>query len=264
LRRENNGHAPSFCAAKKPSDDPNCRNRLSSHLRLEYAVTPQCGSAACDFSNRRATDGGTVIKQQAKHIARKLSPGWEEAIVSNDHRGLGEASAAIFQLVFSLTFPLLLITLCGVSFMLTAFGAPEFSLWARLAGGALGYAGSSIWAALGLIVFCLAALPLAWVAYREQQISVSTIIKAWVIAAMLLVGMFWLRTAWRYDDTGSQRLVYGLILLGGWGAVIEATLGTLRLMEHVRANRPQPAQPPAQEPHGSRDRRKSGSDPETI
>jgi hypothetical protein len=185
--------------------------------------------------------------------------------VSDDRRDLGEAFGALLQLVFSLTFPLLLITLCGVSFVLASvFDAPEFSLWAGLATVAFDYAKTNIWVAVGLAVFCLAALPLAWVAFREQQLRTSTTILAWVVAVIAFGFMFWLRTAWPSGQNGWQLIVYGIILFAGWSAAIEAVLGTLGIMAHVRRNRPVPVKPPRQEPHGKRERRKPGNDPETI
>lgn len=186
--------------------------------------------------------------------------------MSNDgRREVAEGLGALLQLVFSLTFPLLLITLCGVSFVLAfAFGMPEFSLWAGLAMALFEIAKTNIWVAIGLVVFALAALPLAWVAFREQQLRGSTTILSWVIATMLIGGMFWLRTAWPFEDSGWQIIVYEIILLAAWGTVIEAALGTVGIVAHVRRNRSVPAQPPRQEPHGARDRRSRSKDPETI
>ncbi len=180
-------------------------------------------------------------------------------------RPVGEFGAALVQLVFSLTFPLVLITLCCVSFLLSAaLHAPELSLWSNLAGAAFDYAGSNIWAGIGLAVFVLAALPLAWVAFREQQLQISSTLKSWVMTVVAFGGMFWLRTAWPDDDSGWQRLVYGFILLFGWVSLIEAALGTWGIRAHIRASRPVPAQRPQQEPHGGGDQRRRPDDPETI
>jgi len=178
---------------------------------------------------------------------------------------LGEALAALLLLVFSLTFPLVLTTLCGVSYVLwSALHAPELALWAVLAAAAIGYAKTNIWAAIGLIVFALAALPLAWVAYREQQVRASHTILAWLIAIMAISGMFWLRTAWPYDGSSWQSIVYAIIMFGGWTTLIEAGIATLGIVAHVRASRPVPAQPPRQQPHGARDRPGKSDEPDTI
>lgn len=177
----------------------------------------------------------------------------------------GGAFVALLQLIFSLTFPLLMITVCGASFLLTAvFHAPEFSLWARLGLAALAYAKTNNWAAIGLVIFALAALPLAWVAFREQQIRASSTILAGLIAIIAFGGMFWLRTAWPYDQSVWQAVVYAVIMLSGWSAVIETGLGVLGIVLHVRASRPVPARPPAHQPHGARDGRGRPDDSETI
>jgi hypothetical protein len=172
----------------------------------------------------------------------------------------------VLRIVFSLTFPLLLITLCGVSFVLhRAFGLPEFSLWESFATAVLEYARTEIWAIAALGLFGLAALPLAWVAYREQEVTLSAMIANWVFAAMLIGSMVWLRTAWPYEQDGGQVLVYGIAMFAAWSFVLTAALATLRIVVHARQNRPVPTQPPEQEPHGGAAApRQRAADPETI
>jgi hypothetical protein len=179
---------------------------------------------------------------------------------------LAEFVGAILQLVFHLSFPLIVVTLCGVSFVLAfALHAPEFGLWAGLAMVAIGYAKTNLWVALGIGAFVLISLPLAWVFFREQQIQLSRIILQWVIAALVTGGTFWLRSGWPYENSGWQIIVYGIILFAGWSALIEATLGTLAIVAHVRRNRPRPVKPPPQQPHGAaRVERRSRDEPETI
>ena len=179
---------------------------------------------------------------------------------------LGEAVAALLQIIFSLTFPLMLITLCGVSFALTfTLGTPEFALWAGLAVGAFNYAKANTWAAIALGLFVLAALPLAWVGFREREIRVSRAILEWVITGIAIAFILWLRTVWPYDDSGWQVLSYGILLFAAWNAVVESSLSTLVIVAHVRRNRPRPVAPPRQEPHGAaREERRSPNEPETI
>jgi hypothetical protein len=179
---------------------------------------------------------------------------------------LGEAFASLLQLVFSLTFPILLITLCAISFVLAAlFGMPEFGLWAYLAELAIGWATTNIWVAIGLGVFCLAAIPLTWVAFREQELKVSSTILAYVIAGLVIAFLFWLRTVWPVERMW-ELWAYGIIMLAGWSAVIEAALGTIGIITHVRRNRPKPVEPPRQQPHGAAraEPRSSRDEPETI
>jgi hypothetical protein len=180
--------------------------------------------------------------------------------------GVGEALAALLQIIFSLTFPLMIITLCGASFaLMTALHAPEFALWPGLATGAFQYAKDNTWAAIALGLFVLAALPLAWVGFREREIRVSKAILEWVITAIVFAFIFWLRTAWPYSGSGWQMLAYGLLLFVGWNGVVESLLSTLVIVGHVRRNRPRPVAPPRQEPHGApRDERHARNEPETI
>jgi hypothetical protein len=167
----------------------------------------------------------------------------------------GEALAALLQIIFSLTFPLLLISLCGVSFLLALYlPTPEFGLWGVLAIWAIGYAKANTWAEIGLVVFALAALPLAWVAFREREARLSKAILEWVITAIVLGFTYWLRTVWPYDGNGWQIWVYGILLFAGWNGVVESSLSTLKIVAFHRANRP-PRRPRWQQPHGARQRR---------
>jgi hypothetical protein len=179
---------------------------------------------------------------------------------------LGSALALIIYVVFSLTFPILFLTLCGASYVLAyLFHLPEFVLWAALASLAIAYAKTNIWVALGLGAFALAALPLAWVAFREQEVKASNTILMYVVSGIVIGFMFWLRTVWPYDGNGWQLIAYGIIMFMAWSAIVEAALGTIGIVAHVRRNRPQPVRPPPQQPHGApREERRSRSEPETI
>lgn len=180
---------------------------------------------------------------------------------------LAEFVGAIIQLVFHLLFPLIVVTLCGVSFLLAfVLNMPEFGLWAGLAMLGIASAKANLWVALGLAAFVLISLPLAWVFFREQPLQVSKLIQQWVIAAIVIGGTFWLRTAWPYEGSGWQFFIYGILLFAGWAAFTEAMLGTLGIVAHVRRNRPKPVKPPRQQPHGtpSEERRRPADEPETI
>ena len=162
-------------------------------------------------------------------------------------RSFGAALAVRLQTIFSLPFPLTVVTLCGVSYVVIyTFRVPEFEFefWARLPMRAFDYAAANTWAAIALSLFVLAALPLAWLAFRQREVRVSRAIREWVIAAIVLGVTFWLRTAWPYDDTGLRVLVYGVLLFAGWNSAIEATLSTLKIIATRRATRP-PTPPPA-------------------
>jgi hypothetical protein len=123
-----------------------------------------------------------------------------------------EALADLLKLIFSLSFPLAIITLCGASFLLTfELDMPELSLWTTLAALAIEYAEANIWVAVGLVIFGLATIPLTWVAFREQELRVSSTLLAYVMAAIILGAMFWLRTVWPYDGSSWQIIAYGII-----------------------------------------------------
>jgi len=190
--------------------------------------------------------------------------------MATGNEGLGEAVgsalALIIHVVFSLTFPILAITLCGVSYLLAfVFHLPEFSLWAYLANLAIDYAKTNVWVTVGMVVFALAALPLAWIAFREQEIKASNTILMYVLTAMVIGLTAWLRKVWPFDGNGWQVITYGILLFMAWSAAIEAALGTIGIFAHVRRNRSQPVKPPPQQPHGTpREERGPNGEPETI
>lgn len=178
---------------------------------------------------------------------------------------VGELLAEILKIVFSLAFPLSFLTLCGASFVLARYlHLTEFGLWAFVASLALEYAKTNGWIALGLGLFALASLPLAWLALREQELRASNTILSYVIAGLVFGFLFWLRTVWPYDDNGWQIIVYGLIMFGGWQAVFDAAIGTIGIGAHIRRNRPRSVRPPPQQPHGAQEERHPRNEPETI
>jgi hypothetical protein len=170
----------------------------------------------------------------------------------------------VFKIVFNLLFPFTALTLVGLSYVLTnLLHLREFGLWFAL--GILGFdsARQNIWLALTAGALALAAVPLVWVAYSEQQVVISMTIKRWLIAAGLAAATLWLDMSWPYDRSDEQLLAFGILMLVAWTALIQAMLPTLGIITHIRANRPPKSRPPEQAPHGGsvpRLRR----DPETI
>lgn len=179
---------------------------------------------------------------------------------------VGELIASLLQVVFSLTFPLMLITLCGVSYVLTmTLHTTEFGLWMALAARAIDYAKANGWAAVALAALVLVALPLAWVGIREREIRFSKAILEWAITALIFLFIFWFRTVWVHDTTGWRIIIFGILLFTAWNGVVESTMSTLVIVLHVRRNRPRPVTPPRQQPHGSpRAEHPSRDEPETI
>jgi hypothetical protein len=176
-----------------------------------------------------------------------------------------EVTGWTIRLVFHLLFPFTCITLFGLSYILTnLLHAREFALWLVLGNLALGAALQNVWVAIVAAGFVLAAFPLAWVAYREQAVAISDTIKRWLIAAATCGALVWLHAAWPYGRNGWQILVFGALLFFAWSAFIRATLPTLRIIGHVRANRPPKSKPPAQTPHGQGVTHGVRNEPETI
>ena len=170
--------------------------------------------------------------------------------MSNQDDGLAQMTAGVVQLVFSLLFPILLVTLCGVSYVLVfGFHLVQFGLWAYLAMQAVAYAKGNTWAALALTVFVIASVPLAKVAFREHATRTSGVIGGWVGAGIFSGGTIWLATAWPAEDSGMQMIVFAFLLLASWGCVCEAIMSSLKL---IAQNRPQPGPEivEAQKAHG--------------
>jgi hypothetical protein len=178
---------------------------------------------------------------------------------------IGEGLAALLQIIFSLTFPLVIFSLCAISMLLMiALNAPEFAFWPGIAVAAFVYAQAHTWAAVVFGIVALAALPLAWVAFKEREIRSSKAILEWVITILVLWFTFWLRTVWPYSGSGWQLLAYAFLLFIGWNGVIEASLSTLAIVAIRRANRPMRTEPPRHQPHGPGEPRPARGEPESI
>jgi hypothetical protein len=170
--------------------------------------------------------------------------------MSNQNDGLATATVSLFQIIFSLFFPLIVIGTCAASYVLTVqLHILQFGLWFGLLLEALAYAKDNHWAAVALIVFGLAALPLARIGFREHAARASHVVGGWVTAAIFSGGSFWMSTAWPFDYSGVQALVFGFALFASCSAIFEALLHTFKLREQ---NRPQPGPEvvTAQKAHG--------------
>lgn len=170
----------------------------------------------------------------------------------------GTALGQFLQIIFSPIFPLGLITLCGVSFLLSVtFGMPHFALFFLLALGAVEYARGHLWAMLTLIAIVLGALPLAWVAYKEHVTKVSAVIGHWVFGGLWGAGVLWLARVWSFTGSGFQLIIFALLLFTWWMDVCDMLLGTVKL---IALARPQPGREvvDAQKAHG--DARLAGED----
>lgn len=157
------------------------------------------------------------------------------AAIGNRMRSVGAALAARLQSLFSLPFPLTVVTLCGLSYVAwNTLYMPEFEFWAGLPARAFGYAREHSWAAIALGLFGLAALPLAWLSFRRRKARLMRAIREWVVAAVIIAFILGLRRVWPYDDSRSRVVVYGVLLFAAWNGVIEAGLSTLKIIASRR------------------------------
>lgn len=154
-------------------------------------------------------------------------------------RSFGAGFAGFVQLFFSPSFPLVLVSLCGASYLLAAnLHAPELGLWALVASSAIRDAKYDGWAAIALGVLVVAALPLAWLAFRQRESRRSRAIGEWVIAALVIGLMFALRVVWVYDGSDRQVFVYSFLLFMGWNALVQAMLSSLAIAVRGRTDHP--------------------------
>lgn len=162
------------------------------------------------------------------------------AVTDVPARSPGKMLADVVRLLFSPSFPLVLLSLCGVSYLLAStLAAPEFGLWALVAMRAIRYARFETWAAIALGLLVIAALPLAWVAVRQREARRSKALGEWGFAAVVIVVMFALRSAWPFDASDRQVYAYSFLLFVGWNAVVQALLTTVAVA--LRGHTTQPA-----------------------
>jgi FtsH-binding integral membrane protein len=150
-------------------------------------------------------------------------------------RSLGASLARFVQLFFSPSFPLVLVSLCSVSYLLAAnLHAPELGLWALVATWAIRDAKYDNWAAIAFGLIVVAAPPLAWLAFRQRETRRSRAIAEWVVGAVVIGLVFSLRVVWPYDGSDQQVFVYSFLLFIGWNALVQAVLSSLAIAVHGR------------------------------
>jgi hypothetical protein len=161
------------------------------------------------------------------------------ALGSKSGRSLWTGLAQFDQTILGLTFPLVLLSLCGVSYLLgRSLPTPEFGLWAWLALRAIHYAETNIAAAIGLGILVLSALPLAWLALRQREARWPKTIGECVVAVIVCGFTLWLRTVWPYDDSDRQIFAYSFLLFMGWSTALEAAFGTAGMVLFGRGRPP--------------------------
>jgi|GraSoiStandDraft_5_1057265.scaffolds.fasta_scaffold95995_2 hypothetical protein len=161
-----------------------------------------------------------------------------KAVTDIPERSSGTGLADFLQLLFSPSFPLVLVSLCGVSYLLASWlAAPELGLWALVAMRAIRYALFETWAAIGLGLLVIAALPLAWLAFRQRKARPTKAIGEWAFAAIIVAVLFGLPAVWPYDAGDRQVFAYSFLLFIGWNSVIQALLSTLAVIVRSRAVR---------------------------
>lgn len=156
-------------------------------------------------------------------------------MASSASEDVGAAVGNLVQLVVSPLFPLMFILLCGASFLLAVtFKLPQFLLFAWAVMLALEYAKANLWAVAGIGIFVVASLPMAWVAFREYAAPTSKLISHWVMSALMAAGMYWMTTAWPYEASVSQIIVFGLVWFIVWAQIFETLIGTLAVWARHR------------------------------
>lgn len=141
------------------------------------------------------------------------------------------AGVLLFQVIFSLMFPFLILLTCLASYILTYWcHLPQFAFWALLFGMAFEYAQGHLWAMLALVVVAIVALPLAWVAMREWPVTLSKLIGGWVVVAGLVAAVVWLDTVWPLNWSVWQAVTYGIALLLTCAGLCDALLSTFKML----------------------------------
>lgn len=160
------------------------------------------------------------------------------------------ALGRLARALFSPSFPFVLVTLCGVSFLLGAIlPTPEFGYWAFLSIEWWYDAQRNLWLAIALAALAVAALPLMWIAVRQRRSRAPNLRRDWGFAAAVVIATALLRVVWPYHDSDPQILVYSFLLFIGWNAVVDAAIGTLAVVG--RPKRP-PSAEQAAEPKRAR------------
>ena len=170
--------------------------------------------------------------------------------MSNQTEAVVQTSVAFFRLVFSPLFPFLMIsTWATANVLVWVFRQPQFGFWVLLPQLFFKYAEAHLWAMIALVLFCLAALPLAWIALREWRATASGTLGTWAVVAVLVAGLIWLNQAWPANGSVFQALIFGIALLLAVGAVVDALVATLKTALQFR---PQPGREvvEAQKAHG--------------
>ena len=145
----------------------------------------------------------------------------------------------LFRIIFSPIFPLMFLTLCGLSYVLTIpFQLPQFLLFAWVAKHALEYSGEHAWAMLVLALFAMSALPLAWLGCREFAVKPTQLVADWVIAILGAVGLGAMTRAWPFDAGNLQMVVFGIALFALWAQIWEALLHTASLIGRIKPKPP--------------------------
>jgi hypothetical protein len=101
---------------------------------------------------------------------------------------------------------------------------------------AIRYARFETWAAVGLGLLVIAALPLAWLAFRRREARPSKAAGEWAFAATVAAIVLGLWLVWPYDAGDRQVIVYSFLLFAGWNAIVQALLTTLAIGPPRRAN----------------------------
>ncbi|HTV29510.1 MAG TPA: hypothetical protein VMF32_17200 [Xanthobacteraceae bacterium] len=170
--------------------------------------------------------------------------------MSGSGETFGRTLITLAQIVFSLLFPFLAISVCGLAYVLTfVLHIPQFALLAFLAHLAIEHAQTHRGAALAMWTLAFGSVYLAGIAYREHETRASAVVGSWVGALIWCGGTFALVRAWAFDGSNIQQLVFAFLLFGSWAGVCEAVIDAAKLNQQNRP-KPGPGIVEAQKAHG--------------
>jgi hypothetical protein len=109
--------------------------------------------------------------------------------VGNGNSGSAELMTSVMRLVFSLLFPLsALVSTAVASRLVVDFHLSQFMGWPNFMHFAYLYAEGHDWAKGVFGIFIIAALPLAWLAYKETGVKASETVGGIVFLAIWIGG----------------------------------------------------------------------------
>lgn len=152
--------------------------------------------------------------------------------MSGSGETFGRTLITLAQIVFSLLFPFLAISVCGLAYVLTfVLHIGQFALLAFVGRAAIEFAAAHLWARFALFAVGVGSLSLVKIAYREHATRVSSALGEWIAAGIVGGATVFLTVAWPLDFSLSQAVVFAILLFMTWTGICEAALSTWKLLD---------------------------------